>query len=64
MNLNQTFCASYCVNYECKKMLSYSKVRAAEARDGEAAKRIAKNFARLENPDGIINDNKTTVKEV
>lgn len=35
MNLNQTFCASYCVNYDCKKMLSYSKVRAAEARGVE-----------------------------
>lgn len=34
------------------------------ARDGAAAKRTAKNFARLENPDGIIDDNKTTVKEV
>lgn len=33
MNLDQTFCASDCRNYACKKMLSYSKVRAAEARN-------------------------------
>ena len=31
MNLDITFCASDCRNYECKRMLSYSKVRAAEA---------------------------------
>lgn len=30
VNIDQTFCASYCKNYKCPKMLSYSKVKAAE----------------------------------
>lgn len=33
MNLDITFCASDCRNYECKRMLSYSKLRAAEAQN-------------------------------
>lgn len=32
MNLDKQFCASYCTNYECKKMISYSILRAAEKR--------------------------------
>lgn len=32
MDLNKTYCASYCQNYDCKTMLSYSVLRASEAR--------------------------------
>lgn len=35
MNLDITYCASYCKNYDCPRMLSYSVVRAAEARGKE-----------------------------
>ena len=31
MDLNQTFCASDCQNFTCKKMISYSKLCAAES---------------------------------
>lgn len=32
MNLDQIFCASNCGNLECKKMLSFSKAKAAESK--------------------------------
>lgn len=32
MNLDKTFCASDCKNYECDRMASYSTCRAADAR--------------------------------
>ena len=35
MNLKKTYCASYCKNYSCKDMLSYSVLKAAERLDIE-----------------------------
>ena len=34
---DKTYCASKCKNYACETMLSYSKVRAAEARGARIA---------------------------
>lgn len=35
MDLNKVYCASDCRNYECKTMLSYSKLKAAEKRKAD-----------------------------